>query len=538
MRLMKPRPCASLAVLLSLASPAFGQVSVQVPVAPLGGAIGASGAVGAAPIASALGAPGPALGLPARLIQAGSLTKTAMGLPRMDSRGLAGSRRAVAVAGERLAAAGSDWGKIFDGGSGKGGAPDGGAPRRDIVEIRELPANGGQHASAAIYRQSRWQALRVPTVQDSDFEDVYAVRTTIDPSRLAAFADVLSGIRGEFAIVRVPEARLKDFVDRLHETGPHHGALVRLTGERLAPAAAAPAPAIPIEQTVALAQEAAALVDPAKIEAGVSELAAIHTRWYKSQTGKGVAEGLAKHYRRLAAGRADVSVIVDDHGGKLPQPSLIVRIKGRARPDEIVVLGSHIDSTARDRAPGADDDGSGTAVNLEIFRALMERGAAFDRTVEIHGYAAEEAGLLGSQDLARRYARAGKKVVAMLQNDMNLWKRAGTPDKIWFVTDDTTPQLNSMLASLASRYAGVPTGQGRLWGGTSDHNSWNRNGYATAFPFEDPDDSNPNIHSERDTIEGLSFSQAAAFAKLGIAFAAHFGGALAAKPVVNPRRSS
>ncbi|MBI4346485.1 MAG: M20/M25/M40 family metallo-hydrolase [Elusimicrobia bacterium] len=521
---MAPRSAAALLSVLLAASPALAQTRVVVPVMPVAGALGVAGSAAQASASLAL-SPSPIPAAPSvRPAPAGA-----------HGAGLLRARAVVDAAARSLAAplalgrspiAAAAWQRAFDGGTGSSDGSGPVAPRKDIVEIREIPANGGQVAPTAVYRQDRWQALRKAGTLDSDFTDVYAVRTRVDLARQPlAGAELLAGVPGEFAIVRLPESRLPAFLERLHGFGPHHGALVRIDGERILPAGAAPAPVIAIDQTVALAQAAASRVDPAKIQETVEELAAIHTRWYKSATGKGVAEALAKRYRALAGSRADVEVIVDDHAGKLPQPSLIVRIKGRTRPDEIVVIGSHIDSTARDRAPGADDDASGTATNLETFRTLMEQGATFERTLEIHGYAAEEAGLLGSNELARRYAKAGKKVVAMLQNDMNLYKPKGAPDKIWFVTDDTTPELNKMLAQLAARYAGVPTGQGRLWGGTSDHLSWNRTGVPTSFPFEDPSDNNPNIHSERDTTEGMHFGQAAAFTKLGIAFAVHFAGA-------------
>lgn len=45
----------------------------------------------------------------------------------------------------------------------------------------------------------------------------------------------------------------------------------------------------------------------------------------------------------------------------------------------------------------------------------MKSGWKPSRTVEFHTYAAEEAGLLGSQDIAMAYQKAGKKVYSMMQ---------------------------------------------------------------------------------------------------------------------------
>lgn len=70
------------------------------------------------------------------------------------------------------------------------------------------------------------------------------------------------------------------------------------------------------------------------------------------------------------------------------------------------------------RAPGADDDGSGTVTLIEAFRALLASGFKPSTPVEFHFYAGEEGGLLGSQDIATSYAGDDKEVKAMVEFDM------------------------------------------------------------------------------------------------------------------------
>ena len=67
------------------------------------------------------------------------------------------------------------------------------------------------------------------------------------------------------------------------------------------------------------------------------------------------------------------------------------------------------------RAPGADDDGSGTVTILEVFRALVTVGFRPPRPVEFHWYSAEEGGLLGSQAVAKVYEKRNVDVLAMIQ---------------------------------------------------------------------------------------------------------------------------
>ena len=71
------------------------------------------------------------------------------------------------------------------------------------------------------------------------------------------------------------------------------------------------------------------------------------------------------------------------------------------------------------RAPGADDDGTGSVNLLEGFRVLLAAGFKPTNPVEFHWYAGEESGLLGSQAIATAYKSAGKQVKAFMELDMS-----------------------------------------------------------------------------------------------------------------------
>lgn len=86
----------------------------------------------------------------------------------------------------------------------------------------------------------------------------------------------------------------------------------------------------------------------------------------------------------------------------------------------MTILGAHLDSRNQEfpllPAPGADDDGSGTASNLEAFRVLAESGfIPLNGPVEFHWYSAEEGGMLGSQDVARFKKESGANIGAMVE---------------------------------------------------------------------------------------------------------------------------
>lgn len=80
--------------------------------------------------------------------------------------------------------------------------------------------------------------------------------------------------------------------------------------------------------------------------------------------------------------------------------------------DQRVLVTSHVDS--HDIGQGAMDNGSGTAMLVEIARALTERESALDTTVEFVGFGAEEVGLCGSEHHASSCRPENVKTVVNL----------------------------------------------------------------------------------------------------------------------------
>lgn len=73
---------------------------------------------------------------------------------------------------------------------------------------------------------------------------------------------------------------------------------------------------------------------------------------------------------------------------------------------ETVLLSAHYDSRGSfgsTRAPGADDDGSGTVSILGIARTIARRRVQFESNVQLCLFAGEEQGLLGSRAYAREF---------------------------------------------------------------------------------------------------------------------------------------
>tara|TARA_R110002003_G_scaffold70_18_gene6484 strand:+ start:21444 stop:22202 length:759 start_codon:yes stop_codon:yes gene_type:complete len=178
-----------------------------------------------------------------------------------------------------------------------------------------------------------------------------------------------------------------------------------------------------------------------------------NNRYYKSTTGKQSSEWLLQQVQAIAtaSGVSGVSVRAFSHPS-WTQNSVIATIPGKSA--NIIAVGAHQDSVngaspTNGRAPGADDDGSGTVTILEAFRVLLTDSRVASgqaaNTIEFHWYAAEEGGLLGSQAIFTNYKNSGKVVKAMLQQDMTGYVKPGTRESVGVITDYVDAGLTNFI---------------------------------------------------------------------------------------------
>ncbi len=269
------------------------------------------------------------------------------------------------------------------------------------------------------------------------------------------------------------------------------------------------------------------LVDSSKIVATNTMLQALGTRHYQSQGGEDASTQLKAQWEAYAPTRSDYSVALFSHSWR--QTSVIATITGTTDPDEVIVLGGHLDSiNAADNtdAPGADDDASGIAVVSEILRVILATDFKPKKTIKFMAYAAEEVGLRGSGEISDELsADPNVDVIAALQFDMTGF--AGSPNDMYFITDFVSTDLTNFTRMLISNYNGpgphhITHGNTSCGYACSDHASWTRNGIPSAFPFEALfADYNQDIHTPDDLLSNLdpTGEKQSKFAKLGIEFA-------------------
>lgn len=204
--------------------------------------------------------------------------------------------------------------------------------------------------------------------------------------------------------------------------------------------------------------------------------------------------------------------------------------------DGVVLVTAHLDSTgardpryrpATDRAPGADDDASGTAGVLAAAEAFLALDAALQlprRSVRFVLFNAEEHGLVGSNDYARDQRLLGIPIVAVLQMDMIGYDVRPEPAfelhagiSAWPDVQARSLELAQMIAQLVPEVSpDLPSpqiyphpGQWDPAEGRSDHYSFQAQGYTACLASEDlfvgpgtgapPEEMNPNYHLPTDT---------------------------------------
>jgi leucyl aminopeptidase len=258
-------------------------------------------------------------------------------------------------------------------------------------------------------------------------------------------------------------------------------------------------------------------------EQWVEWLSSFETRFHASAQPNLHVQALKAKLEALAQQSQQVVEITEITHQRTSQKSLRARIVGKSRPQEVVVVGGHLDSTVgwsgRGRAPGADDNASGSSNVIESFRLMLTMPRP-ERSVEFFWYAAEEIGLVGSAEIARTYKEQNRDVIGVLQLDMTLFPGDG-PFVLASMQDFTSPWLREILVEINDVYRiGATILADQCGYGCSDHASWHRQGYPALMPFESSfSKMNRNIHTVNDTISSASnFTHSAMFTKIAIAF--------------------
>ncbi|MEU8820246.1 M20/M25/M40 family metallo-hydrolase [Actinoplanes sp. NPDC048796] len=217
----------------------------------------------------------------------------------------------------------------------------------------------------------------------------------------------------------------------------------------------------------------------------------------------GVAQAQKHRLRALLAQRRLILTVTTRAHRNLTSHNVIADAP-RRRPtgtEPVVMVSAHYDTVIG--APGANDDGSGTVLNLELARVL--RNLPTKARLRFALWGSEEQGLIGSRYYVAQLPQAERdRILAVFQNDMvaTSWDPA---TRYWLLSyTGLANRATDEVAAAAERLGYAPRISPVTLRGSSDHQSFQEVGIAAAnFSWrgeESPALLEPPYHSPEDTI--------------------------------------
>jgi carboxypeptidase Q len=153
----------------------------------------------------------------------------------------------------------------------------------------------------------------------------------------------------------------------------------------------------------------------------------------------------AARLARMAARGEKVRVRLSMEARMMPDAdsaNVIAELRGREKPDEIVVVSGHFDSW--DVGSGATDDGGGAIAAWEVARLLKTLDLRPRRTIRVVLFTNEENGLRGGLDYRDRYRQSLAQHVLMIESDAGV----SSPIGFGFSGNDAARAQAAAIASL------------------------------------------------------------------------------------------
>lgn len=177
-----------------------------------------------------------------------------------------------------------------------------------------------------------------------------------------------------------------------------------------------------------------------------------------------------------------------------PCGNVIGEIPGTEKPEEIVLLGAHLDSW--DLGTGAIDDGAGVGI---VTAAALRAAPDFKpkRTIRVVLFGAEEVGVHGGDDYAKRYGADAKKHVLAMEADFGTGRAYGYSTA---VPEADLPFYDEIGRDLASM--GIERGDNKSGGG-ADISAMKKLGVPVASIRQDGTTYFDLHHTANDTLDKI-----------------------------------
>jgi hypothetical protein len=260
-------------------------------------------------------------------------------------------------------------------------------------------------------------------------------------------------------------------------------------------------------------------VTRASLEANLTHLAAFPTRYSTSTHYANAATWARNQLQALHYTTRLQTIMVNGSRSR----NIIADKKGDAAGrHEVILITAHLDSIniqggPAAPAPGADDNGSGSAGLLEIARAFADHRIEHDLRFILFG--GEEEGLFGSQQyVAKLSASEKRRIRAVINMDMIGTLNTSTRS-VMLEGAPLSQQVINGLAAAAATYTQL-TVETSLNPFASDHVPFINAGIQAVLTIEGADNTNSNIHSNRDTIDHINYDLALDILRMNVAYIA------------------
>jgi hypothetical protein len=218
--------------------------------------------------------------------------------------------------------------------------------------------------------------------------------------------------------------------------------------------------------------------------------------------------------------------IVNRIGPAFEALNVVAEIKGKEKPEEVVLLGAHLDSWAL--GTGAEDNGINAALVIDVARAFRQLGLQPRRTVRFVLFSGEEQGMWGSAGYVERHKAELPGHTGVVIFDVGSGRTQG-----FSLTG--RPELRPLAAAALSLYPNMGPKAHTLEGfdGT-DNFDFLLSGVPTYVADQDPIPYLPDYHAESDVPERVNVKEA----KRNAGLAATLVWWLASSPQAPPRHQT
>jgi hypothetical protein len=208
-----------------------------------------------------------------------------------------------------------------------------------------------------------------------------------------------------------------------------------------------------------------------------------------------------EHAERLArlAAKGEVRVrlnLRNKTGGDYESQNVVAEIRGREKPEEIVLIGAHLDSW--DLGTGAEDNGVNVALVLDLARAFKQLGIAPRRTVRFALFTGEEQGMWGSRRYVERHHAELDNFAAAMTFDTGSGRLLG-----FYLNgrEDLRAPVNDALHAVGA-FAATDHAIDAIDG--TDNFDFLLSGVPNLVGIQDPIPYLPDYHAESDTFDRVN----------------------------------